>query len=92
MAREALSSSQADVLFDDGLSLGFWLNGTLSNQCCEFRGGPFLEPRFFGDGMGIAVPKKDQALRAQLNAALRRVRSSGRLEEIVARYFPLRLY
>lgn len=92
MAREALASSQADVLFDDGLSLGFWLNGTLSNQCCEFKGGPFLEPRFFGDGMGIAVPKKDPALRAQLNAALRRVRASGRLEEIVARYFPLRLY
>jgi len=92
MAREALATGQADVLFDDGLSLSFWLNGTLSRQCCEFRGGPFLEPRFFGDGIAIAVAKKDTALRTQLNAALRRVRVSGRFEEIVARYFPLRLY
>lgn len=92
MAREALAAGQADVLFDDGVSLAFWLNGTLSRQCCEFRGGPFLEPRFFGDGIAIAVSRKDPGLRSQLNGALRRVRASGRFEEIVARYFPLRLY
>ena len=92
LAREALLAGQADFLFDDGVSLVFWLNGALSQQCCEFKGGPFVEPRFFGDGMAIAVSKTDTALKAQLNQALRRVRASGRLEEIVARYFPLRVY
>ncbi len=41
LAREALAAGKADFLFDDGISLAFWLNGTLSRQCCEMRGGPF---------------------------------------------------
>jgi polar amino acid transport system substrate-binding protein len=92
LAREALAAGKADFLFDDGISLAFWLNGTLSRQCCEMRGGPFLEPKFFGDGMAIAVPKTDPQIRLLLNKALDRVRASGRFEELVQRYFPVRIY
>ena len=92
LAREALAAGKADFLFDDGISLAFWLNGTLSRQCCEMRGGPFLEPKFFGDGMAIAVPKNDPQIRLLLNKALDRVRASGRFEELVQRYFPVRIY
>lgn len=91
-AREALVDKKVDLLFDDGVSLAFWLNGTNSKSCCEFKGGPFLEPRFFGDGMAIAVPRKDPQMRKLLNAALKRVRESGRLDELVQRYFPFRIY
>lgn len=92
LAREALAAGKADFLFDDGISLAFWLNGTLSRQCCEMRGGPFLEPKFFGDGIAIAVPKNDPEIRLLLNKALERVRASGRFEELVQRYFPVRIY
>jgi polar amino acid transport system substrate-binding protein len=92
LAREAVAQGQADVLFDDGVSLAFWLLGAASKECCEFKGGPFMEPKFFGSGMAIAVPKGDVDLREQLNQMLRRVRSSGRFEELVTRYFPLRVY
>lgn len=92
LAREALAAGKADFLFDDGISLAFWLNGTLSRQCCEMRGGPFLEPKFFGDGIAIAVPKNDPQIRLLLNKALDRVRASGRFEELVQRYFPVRIY
>ncbi len=92
LARDALVGGKVDYLFDDGISLAFWLNGTLSKQCCEFRGGPFLEPKFFGDGIAIAVPRKDPQIRQLLNAALKRVRQSGRIEELVQRYFPLKVY
>jgi polar amino acid transport system substrate-binding protein len=92
LAREALASGKADFVFDDGISLAFWLNGTLSRQCCEMRGGPFLEPHFFGDGIAIAVPKNDPQMRTLLNDALVRVRASGRFEELVQRYFPVRIY
>jgi polar amino acid transport system substrate-binding protein len=92
LAREALAAGRLDFLFDDGISLAFWLNGTLSRQCCEMRGGPFLEPKFFGDGLAIAVPKNDPQIRLLLNKALDRVRSSGRFEELVQRYFPVRIY
>ncbi len=92
LAREGLAAGKADFLFDDGISLAFWLNGTLSRQCCEMRGGPFLEPKFFGDGMAIAVSKSDPGIRLLLNKALDRVRASGRFEELVQRYFPVRIY
>jgi polar amino acid transport system substrate-binding protein len=92
LARDAMSQGKVDFLFDDGVSLSFWLNGTLSRQCCEFVGGPFMEPRFFGDGIAIAVPKTDPQIRQLLNTALKRVRQSGRLDELVQRYFPFRVY
>lgn len=91
-AREALEQQKIDALFDDGISLAFWLNGSLSRKCCEFKGGPYFEPKFFGDGIAIAVPKSDPQIKFLLNSALERVRLSGRFQEIVDRYFPLRVY
>lgn len=91
-AREALEQKKVDALFDDGISLAFWLNGSLSRKCCEFKGGPYFEPKFFGDGIAIAVPKNDPQIKFLLNAALERVRVSGRFQEIVDRYFPIRVY
>lgn len=92
LAREALANGSVDLVFDDGISLAFWLNGTLSRQCCELKGGPFLEPKFFGDGLAIAVPRDDPEIKAMINDALRKVRSSGRFDELVQRYFPFRIY
>lgn len=92
LAREALSDGKVDLIFDDGISLAFWLNGTLSRQCCEFKGGPYLEPKFFGDGLAIAVPRSDPEVKALINEALKKVRNSGRFDELVQRYFPFRIY
>lgn len=92
LAREALQQGTVDVIFDDAISLAFWLNGSLSRQCCEFRGQAFLEPKYFGDGLAIALPKSDTQIKVLINDALKRVRQSGRLQEIVERYFPVRIY
>jgi polar amino acid transport system substrate-binding protein len=92
LARDALITGAADLLFDDGIGLAFWLNGTASRACCEFKGGPFSEPRYFGDGVAIAVNRADLQLKALINTALRRMRTTGRLEELVLRYFPLRAF
>lgn len=92
LARDALVSSQVNLVFDDGIGLVLWLNGTLSRECCELKAGPFYEPKFFGDGVGIMVPKHDQQLKGLINQALARVRASGRYEELLLRYFPNRLF
>lgn len=91
LARDALVSAKVDLVFDDALSLMFWLNGTASRGCCEFRGGPYVEPRFFGDGIGVAVPRGDQELKRIINDSIRKVRESGRFEELTLRYFPLKV-
>jgi polar amino acid transport system substrate-binding protein len=92
LARDALIVGSADFLFDDGISLAFWLNGTASRACCEFKGGPFAEPKYFGDGIGIAIKRGDTELKNLINTALRRMRENGRYEELLLRYFPLRVF
>ena len=92
LARDALITGSVDLLFDDGISLAFWLNGTASKACCEFKGGPFGEPKYFGDGVAIAVSRDDPQLTMLINAALRKMRASGRFEELVLRYFPVRAF
>jgi polar amino acid transport system substrate-binding protein len=92
LARDALVTGGVDLLFDDGISLAFWLNGTASKACCEFRGGPFGEAKYFGDGIGIAVSRDDPQLKGMIDTGLRRMRQSGRYEELLLRYFPLRVF
>lgn len=92
LARDALMGGKTDLLFDDGISLVLWINGEASKACCDLKGGPYLEPKYFGDGIAIAVSKSDPQLRADLNSALRKLRASGRFEELVLRYFPYRVF
>ena len=92
IAREALKAGEVDAVFGDAIGLSFWINGTLSEQCCDFKGGAYLEPKFFGDGMAIAIGHDDRQLKAEIDNALREVKASGRFSELVARYFPFRLY
>ena len=88
-ARAALKKGEIDLLFGDGVSLAFWLNGTDSENCCEFRGGPYLESRYFGEGVGIAVRKGDDLLRQAFDWALFRLWEQGRFTDLWLRYFPI---
>jgi polar amino acid transport system substrate-binding protein len=88
-AREALRNKEVDLLFGDGISLAFWLNGSDSNGCCAFRGGPYLESRYFGEGVGIAVKRGNDLLRQALNWALFRLWEKGSYTDLWLRYFPI---
>jgi polar amino acid transport system substrate-binding protein len=88
-ARDALRQKEVDLLFDDGIALAFWLNGTDSGGCCTFRGGPFLESRFFGEGVGIAVKRGNDLLRQSLNWALFQLWEKGSFTDLWLRYFPI---
>ena len=90
-----LSNSPCDgsissrTLFLDKISLAFWLNGTDSNNCCVFQGGPFLESHYFGEGVGIAVRRGNDLLRQAVNWALFRLWEKGRFTDLWLRYFPI---
>jgi len=88
-ARFALKRGEVDLLFGDGVSLAFWLNGTDSANCCVFRGGPYLESRFFGEGVGIVVRRGNDLLRQAFNWALFRLWEKGRFTDLWLRYFPV---
>jgi polar amino acid transport system substrate-binding protein len=88
-ARDALRKKEVDLLFGDGIALAFWLNGSDSANCCAFRGGPFLESRYFGEGIGIAVRRGNDLLRQALNWALFQLWEKGSYTDLWLRYFPI---
>jgi len=89
LSRAALRRGDVDLLFGDAISLAFWLNGTDSEECCAFRGGPYIDSRYFGEGIGIAVRKGNETMRLALNWALFRVWEQGRFTDLWLRYFPI---
>jgi polar amino acid transport system substrate-binding protein len=89
LARDALRKGEVDLLFGDGISLAFWLNGSDSQNCCGFRGGPFVESKYFGEGVGIAVKRGNDTLRLAFNWAMFRLWEKGRFSDLWLRYFPI---
>jgi polar amino acid transport system substrate-binding protein len=87
--RLALRRSEVDFIFGDAIALAFWVNGTDSAECCAFSGGPFVESRYFGEGIGIAVRKGNDLLRQSLNWALFRIWEKGRFTDLWLRYFSI---
>ena len=88
----ALLAGQFELAFDDAIGLAIWINGQKKPDCCAFQGGPFLEPGFFGEGIGIAVRTDDDSLRQTLNWALQRLDERGAMTELYLKYFPIGIY
>jgi len=91
-ARQALIDNQVDVVFGDGVSLMFWLNGIASNKCCTYSGSAFTESKFFGEGVGIAIKKNNSQLLKIINNGLDQVQKSGQFQKLFKRYFPMSFY
>lgn len=91
-ATAALKKGDVELVFADGIALAFWLNGSGSGNCCSFRGGPFTESRYFGEGIGIAVRKENETVRQALNYGLFRLWEKGIFADLYLRYFPVGFY
>ncbi len=89
---EALNKGDVDIIFGDGVALSFWLQGDSAHNCCAFLGGPFLDSRFFGEGVGIAVKKGNSTLREALDYALADLWRKGVYADLYLKYFPLGFY
>ena len=58
----------------------------------DFLGGDHLDVECYGEGVGIAVRKGDDALREALNAAILKIREDGTYKTINDKYFPFDIY
>ena len=88
-ARAALKTGRVNALFGDAISLAFWLNGAEADGCCIFKSGPYVDSRFFGEGVGVAVKKGANPLRRALDYALARLARKGVYSELYLKYFPI---
>jgi polar amino acid transport system substrate-binding protein len=91
-ARDSLKAGEVDALFGDGVALAYWINGSSSGRCCELVGGPYLESRFFGEGIAIALRPEDATLHKALEHALFRLWETGAYADIFRRWFPVSPY
>ena len=90
--RSALKRNEVEIAFGDGVAFALWLNGTDAGGCCAFRGGPYTESRFFGEGVGIALRKDNVGLKRALDYALKRVFERGVHADLYLKYFPVGFY
>jgi polar amino acid transport system substrate-binding protein len=90
--RTALVKGDIDTIFGDGLSFSLWLDTEAGRSCCRFRGGPYLDASFFGEGVGIAVKKGNSQLRQALDWALAALAARGTYTDLYLKYFPLGFY
>lgn len=88
-AQAALKAGEIDYLFADGLGLALWIGGEEAGGCCEFSGGPYLESRFFGEGIGFITRTEDDNLRRALDFALQQLWKEGKYAELYLRFFPI---
>jgi polar amino acid transport system substrate-binding protein len=90
--RAALRNGEVETMFGDANALSFWLNGSDAAGCCTFKGGAFLDPNFFGEGVGIAVRNGNSNLRRVLDYALAKVAGRGIYADLYLKYFPIGAY
>jgi polar amino acid transport system substrate-binding protein len=90
--RSALKAADIAAFFDDGIISDLWLLAPESQNCCAFRGGPFTESRFFGEGVGIAVKSGNNSLRKVLDYALAMLAKNGVHTDLYLKYFPIGFY
>lgn len=88
-ALDALRAERVRAVFGDGVGLSFWLSSEAAADCCAFAGGPYLSDHFLGEGLAIAVKPEDEDLRDAFEYAIGRIVASGRLSELLLRYFPV---
>jgi len=79
------------VIADATVLLGGFIN-TDAGKGFEFVGPSYVDKKWFGDGVGIAVRKGDNDLRQKLNKAIDTIRANGVYQKINAKYFDFDVY
>lgn len=84
----ALRSGDAEFVFGDGVALSLLLAGSAGGELA-FTGGPFLESRYFGEGVAFLVRKDEAPLKRSLDYALQSLWDDGTYARLYLRFFPV---
>ncbi len=87
-----LVSGRVDVVFADALKLKTGFLASDEGSGYEFKGPAFSDPKWFGEGIGIAVRKGEDNLKRCFNAAIANIREDGTYDEISQAHFGMNIY
>ncbi len=85
-------SGRIDLLLGSALAIQDGFLSTEQGADFEFVGPGYTDPEYFGEGVGIAIRKKDTDLAEQLNKAIATIRGNGRYKAVNDKYFDFDIY
>ena len=85
-------AGRVDLLLGSSLAMAGGFVNTEQGADFEFVGDGYTDPKYFGEGIGIAVRKQDSALADKFNAAIETIRKNGKYKAINDRYFDFDIY
>jgi len=85
-------SGRLDATLVDAVAATEGFMATPQGKGFSFAGPPYVDPVYFGAGVGVAMRQEDTALRGQVNRAIAAMRSDGLYKAIQARYFDFDIY
>ncbi len=85
-------SGRVDLLLADSVAMDDGFLRTDKGKDWEFVGPDYSDPKYFGEGAGIAVRKQDKELVAKLNKAIKEIRANGTYDAIAKKYFDFNVY
>jgi len=85
-------AGRIDLLLADSVAMDDGFLKTDKGKDWEFVGPGYTEVKYFGEGAGIAVRKKDKDLVAKFNKAIKAIRANGTYKKINAKYFKFDVY
>jgi arginine/ornithine transport system substrate-binding protein len=87
-----LTAGRVDLVIADATVLQGGFLDTDAGKDYAFIGPSFTAAKWFGEGIGIAVRKGDDDLKAMFNKAIKAIRANGVYQKINAKYFDFDLY
>jgi arginine/ornithine transport system substrate-binding protein len=87
-----LVAGRVDLLLANPIALRDGLLNTPEGADFEFVGPSFSDPKWFGEGAGIAIRKGDTELQEKLNLAIDEIRANGTWDRIAQKYFDFDVY
>lgn len=87
-----LKSGRVDYVLADSAAITDGLLKKEGGDAFEFIGPKLTDPKWFGQGAGIAVRKADKDLKEKFNQAILALRANGKYKEINDKYFDFDVY
>ena len=91
-ANADLVSGRIDLVMADSVALLDGFLNTDAGEDFEFVGPDYNDPEFHGEGVGIAIRKGEDDLRAAFNEAIDKIRADGTYQAIDEKYFEFDVY
>ena len=90
-AFQDLSAGRLELALSQ-IAVGYDFTVSPAGAGCKFVGPRMEDPKYFGEGVAIALRPADVELKAAFDAGLRKVLADGTYKAINDRYFPFSLY